>query len=285
MDPELMKKCDELYGPLEWRLPEASAIYWAAQGLEVAKLNERQIKQDDLITLRRVIYQSMQMSFQRGRLIRIALDKADRVIDFAPNLEVIPKVSAAYEQAMIDDPKNRDHIETAHRNFLKDAVYFYYTYNRQADAIKWYKYLIQKYPDKPLLDNMPQTLPGTLSLEQYAIARVQDEVDSPGHDKAEAILKGMETTALISLAMDEDDRFIGMERLAQQILDKYNEKIKSRQAPLYIPTLKEIRQEVSKNLLAGGLPEELAAQLATKLGVPLPKVTLPETPPVVPVDK
>ena len=30
MDPQFMKEVDERYGPLEWRLPEAHAIYWAA---------------------------------------------------------------------------------------------------------------------------------------------------------------------------------------------------------------------------------------------------------------
>ncbi len=148
-----MKQIDETYGPLEWRLPEAHAIYWAAQGLEMAKKNGRKINQDDLITLRRNIYQSMQLSFQRGRLIRMTVNKQQRMVDFGPNLEIIPKVSQAYEQAMEDDPKNRDHIETAHRNFLRDAVFFLYTYNREADAIKWYKYLGQKYPDKALLEN------------------------------------------------------------------------------------------------------------------------------------
>jgi hypothetical protein len=53
MDPAVMKKADDLYGPLEWRLPEASAIYWAMVGLE--KSNEK-----ELIALRRVIYQSLQ---------------------------------------------------------------------------------------------------------------------------------------------------------------------------------------------------------------------------------
>ena len=39
LDPKFMKQVDDLYGPLEWRLPEAHAIYWAAQGLEHAKNN------------------------------------------------------------------------------------------------------------------------------------------------------------------------------------------------------------------------------------------------------
>src|ERR1700690_2219772 len=37
MDPVFAKKVDEAWGPLDWRLPEASAIYWAALGLERAK--------------------------------------------------------------------------------------------------------------------------------------------------------------------------------------------------------------------------------------------------------
>ena len=71
MDPEFMKQVDAEYGPLEWRLPEAHAIYWAAMGLKKAAENPSKIKQDDLITLRRVIYQSMLLSFQRGRLVSL----------------------------------------------------------------------------------------------------------------------------------------------------------------------------------------------------------------------
>src|SRR5882672_9190170 len=39
MDPAFMKEVDKEHGPLEWRLPESHAIYWAARGLEVAKMN------------------------------------------------------------------------------------------------------------------------------------------------------------------------------------------------------------------------------------------------------
>ena len=140
MDPQFMKEVDERYGPLEWRLPEAHAIYWAALGLKKAAENPSKVKEDDLITLRRVIYQSMQMSFHRGRLVANPFAKA---FEFGPNLDIIPKVSAAYEQAAEEDENNRDHILRAHRNFLRDAVYFLYVHNRLADAAQWYKYLGQ----------------------------------------------------------------------------------------------------------------------------------------------
>jgi hypothetical protein len=31
IDPEFAKKVDAEYGPLDWRLPEAHAIYWGAR--------------------------------------------------------------------------------------------------------------------------------------------------------------------------------------------------------------------------------------------------------------
>src|ERR1035441_8770951 len=107
MDPRLMKEVDEKYGPLEWRLPEAHAIYWAALGLQKAAEYPTKIKPDDLITLRRVIYQSMLLSFQRGRLVSNPFVSA---FEFGPNLKIIPKVNLAYEQAAEEDAQNRDHI-------------------------------------------------------------------------------------------------------------------------------------------------------------------------------
>ena len=75
--------------------------------MKKAAENPTKIKEDDLITLRRVIYQSMLLSFQRGRLVTNPFAKA---FEFGPNLDIIPKVNFAYEQAAKEDEKNRDHI-------------------------------------------------------------------------------------------------------------------------------------------------------------------------------
>ena len=268
MDPKFMKELDERYGPLEWHLPEASAIYWAAEGLEHAKADDRRIDPNDLITLRRVIYQSMQLSFQRGRLVA---NQVDRKFEFGPNLEIIPKVSAAYEQAMEDDPKNRDHIETAHRNFLKDAVFFLYTYNRVADAANWFKYLTRTYPDKPLLDGKPNSLPKNETLDDYAIDRINEEIKDRGTDKTKLVLEGMERKALESLAVGEEDQYVGLDNLAQKIRNSYMDKIGTNSTintRLYMPPLREIRQTVLDRLLDGELSPQMAAQLRTKLKLP-----------------
>jgi hypothetical protein len=268
MDPKFMKQVDEQHGPLEWRLPEAHAIYWAAKGLDEAGKNEKKINKEDLITLRRVIYQSMQVSFQRGRLIA---NKVDKRFEFGPNLDIIPKVNAAYEQAEEEDEKNRDHIMTAHRNLVRDVVFFLYSYNREADAAEWFKYLGKKFPNKMLLDGNTNSLPGRISLDEYAIGRIQEEVKDPGLDKVMAVISGLERTAFKALAVGEEDRFLGLESMSQKAWSFYNDKVKgdaATQKRVGIMPLADIRKDVLDRLLNDELSPELGNQLRTKLNLP-----------------
>ena len=144
LNPVHMKEVDDEYGPLEWRLPESHAIYWATLGLKRAKKGQQ-------ITLRREIYQPLQLAFQRGRLIEINVG-TNRQYQVGPNLAMIPKANKAYEKSMEEDAEFRDHIATAHKNFLKDAIYFLYTHNRRSEAEQWMRYLVKKYPDATVYD-------------------------------------------------------------------------------------------------------------------------------------
>jgi hypothetical protein len=275
MDPQFMKEVDERYGPLEWRLPEAHAIYWAGLGLKKAAENPTKIKEDDLITLRRVIYQSMLLSFHRGRLVTNPFAKA---FEFGPNLDIIPKVSIAYEQAAKEDQKNSDHILRAHRNFLRDAVYFLYVYNRLADAAQWYKYLATKYPDKMLLDGKTNSLPANLTLDQYAVARVQEDVsDSGGNDRTKGIIEGLLVNSYRSMVLAEDAAAAGAKLIAQQVWMSYQSGIpKERLSAIGLRPFEVMDQEVRKRMLdpQEGEPPEVRAVLRAKLGEP-PETSAP----------
>jgi hypothetical protein len=268
MDPKFMKQLDERYGPLEWRLPEAHAIYWAALGLEKAKENPAKVNKEDLIMLRRVIYQSMLLSFQRGRLVANPFEKT---FEFGPNLDIIPKVNSAYEQAMEEDEPNRDHILKAHRNFLADAVYFLYAHNRLADAAKWYRYLGTKYPDKVLLAGNTNSLPAKITLDEYAVARVQEDVNESSRDRVKSAIEGLLVNFYRSLVLDEDDRAAGFKLLARKVWEAYEGNIpKEREAAIGLPPLSEIEKESLNRLLdpEHGLAPEVRAALRTRLGMP-----------------
>ncbi len=234
LDPRFMQQVDERYGPLDWRMPDAQAIYWAALGLEKARENPARINQDDLITLRRVIYQTMNTCVVRGWLID---NPFTHTYDFGPDLDIIPKTNEAYEQAIQEDTKNRDNIETAHRNFLRVAVYLLYEHNRIAEAAKWFRYLGQKYPKKPVLDGVPNSLPGNLTLDQYAVACVQEDVGDTSRDRTKAAIQGLLINSYTSLALGEDDRAAGFKLLANKIWLTYQSKIKTREEAIGLPSM------------------------------------------------
>jgi hypothetical protein len=265
LDPKFMKEVDQRYGPLEWRLPEAHAIYWAALGLEKAKLNERKINPEELITLRRVIYQSMQLSFQRGRLVANQFQKK---FEFGPNLDIIPKVSAAYEEAMVEDEKNRDHISKAHKNLLKDVVYFLYTYNREKDAAYWFKYLREKYPE---------AIPANKTLDDYAVDRVQEEMGDTSRDRMKAMLEGMIASSFYNLAIDEDDRAVALDRLAQRAWTRFQTKIGGSEERVGLRPLPEIKNEILNRVLdpEHGFAPEMRGVLRTKLRMPAESAPAP----------
>lgn len=268
MDPAVMKAVDQHYGPLEWRLPEASAIYWAYVGLLKAQQFPGKVSKDDLITLRRVIYQSMQLAFYRGRLISNPFAKR---FEFAPNLEILPQANAAYVQHMEEDAKDRDHIAHAHRNFLRDAVYFLYERGRLADAARWYRYLGQLYPNQNVIDGQPDSLPSKVSLDDYAIGRIQEDVGETSHDRVKAALEGMLFQSYENLALGEDEHAYGMKALAKKILDAYESKIPEDQKPrIGLPPFDDLDREVRRRVLdpEQGVPYEARQIIRTKLGLP-----------------
>jgi len=284
MDPRFMKKVDDDYGPLEWRLPEAHAIYWASVGLEKAKLNPTKVNKEDLIQLRRVIYQSMHLAVQRGRLVA---NPYVQMFDFGPNIDIIPKANFAYEQAMVEDEKNRDHISQAHRNMIREAVYFLYEHNRIADAAKWYQYLCEKYPNKPIIDGDPNSLPCRVPLDQYAMACVRVDVSETSRDKVKAAIESFVYRAYEKMVLDEDEWAAGFRALARKAWTSYMSQIKSREMAIGLPPVEEIEKEVLTRLLdpvQSPWPFEARAALRTKLRMkpePPPSATSTNAPPSV----
>lgn len=269
MNPEIMKQVDTEFGPLEWRLPEAHAIYWANLGLLEAAKHPEKVKKDDLITLHRVVYQSMQLSFQRGRLVSNPFVKQ---FEFGPNLDIIPKVSKAYEQAAEEDKENHDHILRAHRNFLRDAAYFLYAHNRLREAAYWFKYLGQQYPDRPIIDGKPDSLPARVTLDEYCVGRILEDVKETDKARITAIVEGLFDNYYTSLILDDqEERAVGFKLLAEKVYAAYMSKIpKERVEAIGLDPIDDIRRRELDRLLdtEHGLLPVARAALRSKLGLP-----------------
>jgi hypothetical protein len=270
IDPAFAKDVDNRFGPLDWRLPETHAIYWAAHGLKMASAHPDNVKPDDLIQLRRAIYQSMLQAFRHGRLIANPFTQSYAL---GPNLDLVSQVNKAYETMMSEDEKNRNNIAIAHRNFLRDAVYFLYENNRMPDAAKWYKMLGEKYPDKTILDNDPNSFPRNLTLDEFAVARVQLEVGDMSQERTTAVVQGLLLQAYMELAIGSDDRYAGFRLLARKVYDSYEKRIKegmSNEGRIGLPPFNVLNQTVLNDLLnpeQNMMPYAARAVIRSQLGM------------------
>ncbi len=260
MEPRLMKDVDELYGPLEWRLPDAHAVYWAEVG-------RRRAKKEDQETLRRSIYQTMQMAFMRGGLHE---NKFDKTFTLGPNLDLVEKVNGIYETMMNEDPTQREHMKTGHKNFLFTAVYFLYTANRQAEAKRWYDYLAEKYP-QAVLDKNKKKLP----LDEFAIAQAMGDVTETDKNKTTQLILGYLRHSYDALAQDEDDMALNYERMAQRIWNRFQSEIKGAEIRVGLEPMNELKRIVREEVFdpERGVSPETAARLRTKLGLPATTTT------------
>ena len=270
IDPVFAEKVNQEYGPFDWRLPEAHAIYWGARGLEAAKENPDKVKADDLIKLRRTIYQSIFQAFKHGRIIS---DPFTKTYSLGPNLDLIPQVNKAYLDLYKQetDPNQTNGILNAHRNFLRDAVYFLYENNRMAEAQKWFKYLGEKYPDKPIIENQPDSLPKNLTLDQYAVAVVQIDIGETSQERVTSAVQGLLTQAYYNLAVGQDDRYENLKRLAARVYERYTSKTSSYGAKrIPLPPFDTLNKTVVQQLLnpQAGVPYAARAVLRTQLGLP-----------------
>ncbi|MEO5803283.1 MAG: hypothetical protein ABIR24_07110 [Verrucomicrobiota bacterium] len=257
MDPKIMKEADELYGPLEWRLPDAHAIYWA-------ELGRRKGKQEEQQTLRRSIYQTMQQAFFRGGLTE---NKVDKTFILGPNLNLVEKLNKTYETMMDEDPTQKEHMKTGHKNFLINAVYLLYVDYREAEAKRWYDYLEKLYP-KAVVHKSGKKL----SLDEFAIALMTEDVGETDVNKTTAIIRGLLRRSFIDLALDEDDRALKSERLAQQIWNRYQKEIEGAGDRVGLKPMNDLKTVVRNEIFnpETGVSPDMAARIRTKLGLSSP---------------
>jgi hypothetical protein len=262
MNAAKMRELDQRYGPLDWRLPEAHAIYWAAVGVDHAK-------GEDIRRLRQAIYQSMNLSYQRGRLV-LSSNAPPRLL---PNLEIVPKVDAAFQEQWADAALNAafqtNNIATAYRNFLRDVPYQFYILNRVREGEQWLRYLQRKFP---------QAVPPNTTLAEYAVLRATDTAGRPSQAKMIGLLQAMVAQSYFSVIDGNADEANEYMQRATELWTTYMTKTQNSQRT-ELATLNELKDIVLKDMLApdSGLSDEQRAILRTR--IPGAPALAPQNPP------
>ena len=127
------------YGALDWRLPEAQAIYWATMGLRMTPSHKD-------ISCERMITQSLFAAFKSGSVMMIDTKNYDTIVCM-PNFNVIDSVLRVYHEAYLNNDKQSS-FRSAKLNFMKDAIVLLYSYGNFSKSKEYYKKLRKEEPGK-----------------------------------------------------------------------------------------------------------------------------------------
>lgn len=202
LDAKLINQINQKYGMLDWRLPEAQAIYWATMGLKVAKDHQD-------INCERMIDQGLKDAFKSGRLLMVDKDHFKSIIT-VPNLDVVDSVIKALNQDYIRNKTSS--FRSAKLNFMKDAIVTLYNYGRFSKAKKLYNDLRKEEPGKKAY---------LVNIENFVLKEWAEDIRDATSKKATDAISGLIFRSCYFLTYGDMDTAIAQERIAKYIYRKY----------------------------------------------------------------
>jgi hypothetical protein len=290
MDPKIIQKVDDEYGPFDWRLPDAHAVYWAELYREKSKLgfahadslwptatSYETTNSFPTDMLRRSIFQSLrQACFRGGALSPSITNVTEQNFMLWPNLDLVPKINAAYEKMIAENPSSD--FQNAHKNFLKEAVALLYENDRMRDANYWFEYA------KKMYTNAFWGAQANISLRNYALSYVADQYNAKDMNQVQNVLVGFFTYEFDCLLRDNDEEAKNWENMAKDIWKYYHETLpRVSRERISLKPWQDIQKRVLDETLSRLTPY-YQSYLRSKLGLPNPATTNapPPTAPAVP---
>jgi hypothetical protein len=243
LDSRKILEINRKYGTLDWRTPEAQAIYWTLESIahSVENSGEREINTD------RIVNNALYQSFLAGRVMNTDPDLGKwSNIDFVlyPNLSLADAVYKIYTDSQkyhdSEDLKSSS-FRTARNNFLKEAVYVLSAFGAFSKAEEYYKLLVED--DGPQKFWVGDREVVFTNLEDFAKAAWIDHIKNANAKQAQVFISGLIYCCLVNEAIDNHDQAVFYERSARYVYDYYVNRIGTN-ARMEIPPYNELKKLV-----------------------------------------
>ena len=269
LDPATIDVITQAFGPLDWRLPEAHAIYWAFRGLREWSKSEDQFK---ALQCDRMIFQSLNAAFQGGQLVVYNVNDTLE-LEMRPNLYVADACRQYYTDAM--DKYGDQTIHGAFENFMVDAVVNFYKYGSRGKAKEYYddgkKRFAYRFRNS--------------DLDSFSLKELEEDIAMMSYNQGQSTVQGYLIYACYALALANQEDTVAYERTAQAVYAKYQSDIgdgtkKRRGLPPYVQMKRNAVQYCYQNFppeLVSALRAALESERAGALAVP-DKAPVPANP-------
>jgi hypothetical protein len=264
MDPAVIQEIDTNYGPLDWRLPGAHALYWA----EMGERNGNESKDKDI--LKRFNAQVLQqVCFYQGALPPWVTKVTPQNFILWPDLDMVTNVISAYERATFSDDAQKQTSRTAEKNFLKDAVVSLYEFNRDREAAHWFNYMKQNFTNALLGAEV------NMNYEDYALKQIGADINDLDPNKGTSLVLGLLYREYVQLIEGDDDAARTSSIKAHEVWNNYESRLPpgpdANKKRIELPPFAKLAGD-EYDYMMRRVPPEAAARLHARVGVDIPIV-------------
>ncbi|MCK5844100.1 MAG: hypothetical protein KAG97_05285 [Victivallales bacterium] len=227
MDPAMIVELNKKYGKLDWRLPEAHAIYWANMGIK------NDIDDKVNIDCDRMISQSLKDAFMGGKLLMADPDNTATFMT-VPNLALADAAVNHFREAF--KRQESKSFNDAMRNFLKDVIVMMYTYGKYSKANKFLTMLRKEEPGNKKLRT---------TLDKFVIREWKEDVRDATTKQAMNIIGGLVYSAYYMYACGSEDEADGHIKLAEGVYNVYKKDHADTWERVGLPPFEEIKKKMA----------------------------------------
>lgn len=270
MDPAVMYRYAERFGPIDWRSPAAHTIYWSELGIEHVSADEGRYLQNMLNTRRNVLNGLVYLASSGQVIYQPATEASDSYISYVPAWQFWLSYDEYFFDLLADiAEKTGEKIDLSamgvekqlgggYRSHLDSAITQAFMYGGLETAQELYQRMAERYAGTQFAERY------TLPLAEFAQNTLQGTLENP--DSARATVVGLLTQSLTERFMQgnmqEAQRQYGR---AAQVYNTYQERNADPNAPL--------RKEMPETLEQ--LQIDAIAQFISGSAGPVGKVFIP----------
>jgi hypothetical protein len=262
LDPQRIITLQKGFGlTMDFRLPEAHALYWANMGMEKGVDNKARLDIHRLNT-NRIEFFCLQKMFHRGRLTMSPNAKLGEPPLLSPDVRVVPAMFNAFmedSKEYLKDERQKtpvsENFKTTFIGFMRTAILRYHELGMMDKADELFKYLKEHFPD-PFYENgldgfLEKQFAADRDLNDYRIALARIE---------SLLIRGVE-----QLSVDDDDQAQRLIASAKRVYELYQKSVISNRQRLP-DTLPQILRRIVHEY-GGRLDRASYVHVCEKLGI------------------
>ncbi|MBN2451265.1 MAG: hypothetical protein JXR77_12800 [Lentisphaeria bacterium] len=244
--PDIITRLNAKYGPLDWRLPEAHAIYWATRGKEQWDEDEDNFKR---LQCDRMVFQSLNAAFQGGRLIYL---EDVQMLTMTPNIGLADATRDSYEMAL--GLYEESTVRGALQNFMVDAIVSLYKFGQKTKAGEYFREAKQRFGDR-----------FSGGLDEFVIRELGEDMKVASYQQAQGTVQAYIQQMCLNLSIGEVEQAAYYDLVARKLHRNYMDFIGDTAVRRALPPYPEMKKSYINGPLKEYLPKELYDRLWAQL--------------------